>query len=78
MPIIVDDLSDLKEYVETYTTCPIFYRRDGVNFTVMAGKIAWEGPVKTEQDADRLEAFLIERGGMKVRGFKDIEQLFGG
>jgi len=78
MPIVVERIEDVKEYVETYTACPIFFKRDGLNFTIMAGKIAWEGPVKTEKEADELEAFLIERGAIRVKGFKDIESLFGG
>jgi hypothetical protein len=77
MPIVLENLSDLQEYVSTYALCPILYRRDGLNFTIAAGKIAWEGQAKTEQEADKLEAFLIERGAMKVKGYKNNEVLFG-
>jgi hypothetical protein len=43
----------------------------------LAGKVAWKGNVKTEEEADKLEAFLIERGGHRVKDVMDIEQLFG-
>jgi hypothetical protein len=77
MPLVLENLDDLKEYIEAYAACPIFYKRDGLNFTIMAGKTAWEGSVKSGDEADKLEAFLIERGARRVKYFKDIEQLFG-
>jgi tagatose-1,6-bisphosphate aldolase len=77
VPLVLENLDDLKEYIEAYAACPIFYRRDGANFTIMAGKAAWEGAVKSGDEADKLEAFLIGRGARKVKCFKDIETLFG-
>ena len=78
MPLVFEQLCDLKEYIESYPTAPIFYRREDLNFTIMAGKASWEGSVRDKKEADDLEAWLKDRGAVKVKGWKDIVELFGG
>jgi predicted transcriptional regulator len=64
-----------EEEEEECTAGTIFYRRNGLNFTIMAGKIACEGSVKSEEEADKLEALLIERGARKVKCFRSLSDL---
>jgi hypothetical protein len=77
MPLVLEVLDDIKQYISEYTVTPVFYKRDGLNFIILAGKVAWKGNVRTEEEADKIEAFLIERGGHRVKDVMDIEQLFG-
>lgn len=76
MPLVIAELSHLKDYIHGYPDIPVFYEMEEIEkgvlvFTVMAGKVAWQG------EADReLEGFLEEHGGILVKGYADLEALF--
>lgn len=77
MPLVFENLSDLKQYIEEYlTVTPIFYQRDDLYFAIMAGKASWKGEVKDEDEANKLEAWLKERGAVRVKGWEEIEEFF--
>ena len=71
MPVQLESLADLKEYVNDFPQIPIIYRRQDSVFEIVAGKMAWEG----EAD-DELEAWLTERKAMKIRGWVELAELF--
>ena len=71
MPILLEDLSALKHYIDEFPQLPIFYRRNDSLFEVSAGKVAWEG----ESD-DELEGWLLEKGAKKIRGWVELADLF--
>jgi len=77
MPLVFENLSDIKEYIENYPTAPVFYRREDLRFTILAGKAAWEGELESKEKADELESWLLKRGAVKVRGWREIVELFG-
>jgi hypothetical protein len=76
MPILLERMEDLKEYVEENPQAHVFYRRRDKAFEVLAGKVAWTGEVETEKDADTLDSFLRAHGATEVKGWVDLEQLF--
>jgi len=52
MPILLERMEDLKEYVEENPQAHVFYKRRDRTFEVLAGKVAWAGEVDSEKDAD--------------------------
>jgi len=76
MPLVFEELCDLKEYIENFPGIPVFYKREDLNFTIMAGKAAWRGSLKDKKEADDLEAWLKEKGAIKVEGWEDVQDLF--
>jgi len=76
MPILLERMEDLKEYVEENPQAHVFYKRRDRTFEVLAGKVAWAGEVDSEKDADTLESFLRVHGATEVKGWVELEELF--
>jgi hypothetical protein len=76
MPILLERMEDLKEYVEENPQAHVFYKRKDRVFEVLAGKVAWAGELQTEKDADTLESFLRVHGATEVKGWVELEELF--
>ena len=71
MPIQLESLADLKDYVNDFPQIPVLYRRQDSIFEILAGKVCWEG----ESD-DELEMWLQEKGAKRIKGWIDLETLF--
>lgn len=71
MPLKLDSLKDLKDYIDNFPEVPVFYRKQDSLFEVSAGKVAWEG----ESDDD-LEVWLLEHQASKISGWVELSELF--
>jgi hypothetical protein len=80
MPLQLDSLEALQTYIESYPGIPLFYRvADGSlsrEVVIMAGKAAWRGSLEPS-NIELLEKWLIEHGGIRVKGYRELRELFG-
>ena len=76
MPVLLERMEDLKEYVEENPQAHVFYRRRDKSFEVLACKVAWAGELQTEKEADNFESFLRAHGATQVKGWVELEELF--
>lgn len=73
MPLEVEDFDDLRDYVNKMSAAQVVYSRNASGFKVVTNKFYWIG---ISNDPAELEKWLSERGAIKVKRWKDLEEIF--
>lgn len=76
MPLELIELKDLKDYTDAYPGVPVFFFQDVNSFKIAAGKVAWSGKFAKKDEVMDLEAWLAEKDAKRIRGWRDLSEIF--
>ncbi len=73
MPLEVESFDQLRDYVDKMSAAQVVYSRNGADFKIVTTKFYW---IVTAPKAAELETWLGLRGAIKVKRWRDIEEIF--